>query len=111
MLGSLSGIVVDFDGSSADHVALKLAYDDVGIFIVVEINKAVRWIPTGEGVDRYVEIEARECECRTFIGLGFETLYIEMPFCSSMSSISSGWTWYSKPPMYNRLAILSASLR
>ena len=41
MLGSLSGIVVDFDGSSADQVALKLAYDDVGIFIVVEINKAV----------------------------------------------------------------------
>jgi hypothetical protein len=41
----------------------------------------------------------------------FETLYIEIPFCSSMSSISSGWTWYSKPPMYNRLAILSASLR
>jgi hypothetical protein len=66
-LGSLPGIVVGFDGSSTDHVALKLAYEDVGIFTVVEINEAVRWIPAGEGVDRYVEIEASEYECRSFI--------------------------------------------
>lgn len=51
MLGSLSRIVVDFDGLSADYVPLKLSYDDVGIFIVVKINKAVRWTPTREGVD------------------------------------------------------------
>lgn len=51
MLGSLSRIVVDFDGLSADYVPLKLSYDDVGIFIVVKINKVVRWIPTREGVD------------------------------------------------------------
>lgn len=41
---------------------LELVYYDVGVFVVVEIDEAVRRIPTGEGVDRYVEREAIKCE-------------------------------------------------
>jgi hypothetical protein len=61
-MGSLSSVVVYLHGSATDHMPFKLTYNGIGILVVVEVYEAVRWIPTGEGVDRHVDVEASERE-------------------------------------------------
>ena len=77
MLFSLSFVVVDLDGSSADQMALQLFYNDVGVLVAIEIDEAVRWVLAGKTVDRHVDVEARERKHKVHVRIDLVDLRVQ----------------------------------